>query len=260
MKQTSLIQSWTGVLDSSISRRSRSGIGTNQMELATEVIEDENIVLGCDNEDRLLVEVLDSYTNDQNPLVNPTTSCIDNFRERIRTRLPVNYRPTGNDADHLEGFDAEAGRTWVYPTNGTLRDYQFYITEQCLYKNTLVCLPTGLGKTFIAAVVLYNFMRWYPAGKVVFLAPTRPLVAQQLTACRRLTGLSSKSVIELTGSTPQQKRQHLWTNLQAFFLTPQVLVNDLQANICPSANLRLLVFDEAHKATGNHAYCQVNYL
>ncbi|KAF7255648.1 hypothetical protein EG68_08052 [Paragonimus skrjabini miyazakii] len=260
MKQTSLIQSWTRVLNPSISRQSRSRIGKHQTELAPEAIEDKNFVPGDDTEDRLLVEALDTYTDDHNPPVNPTTSCIDQFRERIRTRLPVNYRPTGNDADHLEGFDIEAGRTWIYPTNGSLRDYQFYITEQCLYKNTLVCLPTGLGKTFIAAVVLHNFMRWYPAGKVVFLAPTRPLVAQQLNACRQLTGLSPKLVVELTGSTPQQKRQHLWTNLRAFFLTPQVLVNDLQANICPSANLRLLVFDEAHKATGNHAYCQVSYL
>ena len=34
--------------------------------------------------------------------------------------------------------------------------------QSCLYDNTLVCLPTGLGKTFIAAVVMYNFYRWYP--------------------------------------------------------------------------------------------------
>ena len=36
------------------------------------------------------------------------------------------------------------------------------IVEQALLRNTLVCLPTGLGKTFIAAVVMYNFFRWFP--------------------------------------------------------------------------------------------------
>ena len=41
-------------------------------------------------------------------------------------------------------------------------------------------LPTGLGKTFIAAVVMYNFYRWYPQGRIVFMAPTKPLVAQQV--------------------------------------------------------------------------------
>ena len=41
-------------------------------------------------------------------------------------------------------------------------DFRFNIVQSCLYDNTLVCLPTGLGKTFIAAVVMYNFYRWYP--------------------------------------------------------------------------------------------------
>ncbi len=53
------------------------------------------------------------------------------------------------------------------------RKYQYDIVRSCLFDNTLVSLPTGLGKTFIAAVVMYNFYRWYPAGKVVFMAPTK---------------------------------------------------------------------------------------
>ncbi len=53
------------------------------------------------------------------------------------------------------------------------RKYQYDIVRSCLFDNTLVSLPTGLGKTFIAAVVMYNFYRWYPTGKVVFMAPTK---------------------------------------------------------------------------------------
>ena len=52
-----------------------------------------------------------------------------------------------------------AGSTWIYPSNMSHRNYQHEIVESCLFKNTLVCLPTGLGKTFIAAVVMYNFYR-----------------------------------------------------------------------------------------------------
>jgi len=44
----------------------------------------------------------------------------------------------------------------------------------------LVSLPTGLGKTLIAAVVMYNYYRWFPTGKVIFMAPTLPLVTQQV--------------------------------------------------------------------------------
>lgn len=57
----------------------------------------------------------------------------------------------------------------------------------------------GLGKTFIAAVLMYNFWRWYPFGKIVFLAPTKPLVAQQIDACYKVMGIPSVDMIELTG-------------------------------------------------------------
>ena len=43
----------------------------------------------------------------------------------------------------LPGFDTYAGRTWIYPTNYPVREYQFTITQAALFKNTLVCLPTG---------------------------------------------------------------------------------------------------------------------
>lgn len=62
-----------------------------------------------------------------------------------------------------------------------------------------VSLPTGLGKTFIAAVIMYNFYRWYPLGKIVFMAPTRPLVAQQIDACYNIVAIPRNDTIEMTG-------------------------------------------------------------
>lgn len=47
------------------------------------------------------------------------------------------------------------------------RDYQFAMTQTALFSNTLVVLPTGLGKTFIAAVVMYNYFRWFPEGNAI---------------------------------------------------------------------------------------------
>lgn len=98
-----------------------------------------------------------------------------------------------------KGFDLSSGNTWIYPENYPVREYQFNIVKSVLYQNTLVCLPTGLGKTFIAAVVMYNFWRWYPYGKIVFLAPTKPLVAQQIDACYEVMGIPSIDMMELTG-------------------------------------------------------------
>lgn len=98
---------------------------------------------------------------------------------------------------------------YLVSVNVPLRDYQFAITKTALFSNTLVALPTGLGKTLIAAVVMYNYFRWFPQGKIkpifvslleavlivslpgkiVFAAPSRPLVMQQIEACHNIVGI-----------------------------------------------------------------------
>ena len=98
------------------------------------------------------------------------------------------------------GFDLFAGHLWIYPTNYPVREYQLSIAKTALFKNTLVALPTGLGKTFIAAVVLYNYYRWFPRGKVVFMAPTKPLVSQQIEACFKIMGIPMKDQAQITGT------------------------------------------------------------
>lgn len=54
---------------------------------------------------------------------------------------------------------AEELTYWAYPTNKEVREYQVKMTEAGLFENTLIALPTGLGKTLIAAVIMFNFIR-----------------------------------------------------------------------------------------------------
>lgn len=84
----------------------------------------------------------------------------DDDLEEMDVQEPRPSIPTATSIEDLPGFDKQAGQIWIYPTNYPMRDYQYNIVQQALYKNTLVVLPTGLGKTFIAAVVMYNFYRW----------------------------------------------------------------------------------------------------
>lgn len=62
-------------------------------------------------------------------------------------------------------MDFENLKTYIYPTNFEIRDYQFNIVRRAFYDNLLVALPTGLGKTFIASTVMLNFLRWFPNSK-----------------------------------------------------------------------------------------------
>jgi Fanconi anemia group M protein len=113
------------------------------------------------------------------------------------------------------------------------------------------------GKTLIAAVLMFNYYRWFPKGKVVFLAPTRPLVQQQAEACRVTMGIPSCDMCELTGSSRKDddgRRSSAWAAHRVFFATPQTFHNDLKGGACPAEALVALVLDEAHRATGAYAY------
>lgn len=155
-------------------------------------------------------------------------------------------------------LDRSALQTWVYPTNlGTIREYQYSIVARGLYHNLLVALPTGLGKTFIAATIMLNFFRWTADAQIVFVAPTRPLVSQQVKACYDIVGIPSSATTMLNGGIAPGLRAEEWLNKRVFFMTPHTLINDLTTGICDPKRIVLLVVDEAHRATGGYSYVQV---
>lgn len=155
-------------------------------------------------------------------------------------------------------LDRDALMTWVYPTNlGSTRDYQYNIVARGLYHNMLVALPTGLGKTFIAAVIMLNWLRWTTDAQIVFVAPTKPLVSQQVKACFGIAGIPPSVTTMLTGGTAPGIRAEEWLSKRVFFMTPQTIINDLKSGICDPKRIVLLVVDEAHRATGSYAYVEV---
>ncbi|OAA82462.1 helicase C-terminal domain protein [Akanthomyces lecanii RCEF 1005] len=161
------------------------------------------------------------------------------------------------EASHHE-LDKEAMQTWVYPTNlGAIRDYQFSIVKNSLFNNTLVALPTGLGKTFIAATVMLNFYRWTKKSKIIFVAPTKPLVAQQIDACYSIAGIPRSETTLLTGDIQPVLREEEWEKRRVFFMTPQTLLNDLSHGYADPKSICLIVVDEAHRAVGEYAYAKV---
>lgn len=160
------------------------------------------------------------------------------------------YAPTHHELD----YDSLA--TYIYPSNFEVRDYQFNIVSRAFFDNLLVALPTGLGKTFIASTVMLNFMRWFPAAKLVFMAPTKPLVAQQIKNCCGTIGISSSQVAILLDKS-KSNREEIWNSKKVFFTTPQVVENDLSNGFVDPKLIVLLVIDEAHRARGNYAYNNV---
>lgn len=170
-----------------------------------------------------------------------------NFPKAAQSEPPTHHK-----------LDQAALATWVYPVNlGTIREYQYSIVSAALYNNLLVALPTGLGKTFIAATVMLNWFRWTKEAQIVFLAPTKPLVAQQVDACFNIVGIPRSQTVMLTGGISPGLRAEEWLEKRVFFMTPQTMINDLKTGICDPKRIVLVVVDEAHRATGSYSYVEV---
>ncbi|MEM0080050.1 MAG: helicase-related protein [Nitrososphaerota archaeon] len=135
------------------------------------------------------------------------------------------------------------------------REYQLRISENAVNRNTLVVLPTALGKTLIAVFLSAYYLYNYPFKKVLVMAPTRPLVHQHYNTFINILKIKPSEVKILTGEIEPAYRLHWWSNdnIKLYFATPEVVRNDLEIGL----NLRsfsLLVFDEAHRARKNYAY------
>ena len=132
------------------------------------------------------------------------------------------------------------------------REYQLNIAGTALRGNTLVVLPTGLGKTVIAALVMAEVLRL--GGRVLMLAPTRPLVMQHVKTLSSI--LRVDGVCELTGRTPRTERPRIWRGCRVVVATPQTVLSIMKEGHRPS-EFSLLVVDEAHRAVGDYAYVPI---
>jgi ERCC4-related helicase len=131
-----------------------------------------------------------------------------------------------------------------------LRKYQENIAKTCLGYNTLVVLPTGLGKTLLAFSVMCKFK------KALFLAPTKPLCKQHLRSFLSQTNADKDDAILLTGETKAGERSPLYSK-KYVFATPQTIEKDAEQEPDLLSSFDLVIFDECHRAAGNYAYAPI---
>ncbi len=135
------------------------------------------------------------------------------------------------------------------------RLYQERISETAAHHNTLVVLPTGLGKTAIALRVIAQHLLDHPTRSVLFLAPTRPLVVQHARSVGE--SLFAPEPVVLTGTISPERRLALLAPPQVVVATPQVIANDLRGGAASLDAYSLIVFDEAHRAVGDYPYVMI---
>jgi ERCC4-related helicase len=132
--------------------------------------------------------------------------------------------------------------------------FQIELARTGLDEDLLVVLPTGLGKTVIAALVAAEVLR-REEGKVLVLAPTRPLVQQHADSFRQW--LVPLRTARFTGTVRRPIREGSWADADLVFATPEIVQNDLAAGRYDLREVALVVFDEAHHAVGKYVYVPI---
>jgi Fanconi anemia group M protein len=147
------------------------------------------------------------------------------------------------------------------PTSKTInispREYQKRIFETAKDHNTLVVLPTGLGKTLVSLMLAVERKFLFPDSKILLLAPTRPLIEQHFHYFKAHLPELFADMQLFTGSVPAKKRKEIWQTAEIIFSTPQCVANDLTNSLYDLKDVSLLVIDEAHRCLKNYDYTKV---
>ncbi|CAD8120142.1 unnamed protein product [Paramecium sonneborni] len=159
------------------------------------------------------------------------------------------------------------------------RDYQIELYEKGIGKNSIIYLETGLGKTLVIIMLMWDRLLKYPKKKVLFLANTIQLVEQQAQQIKqklpRVAELLSDDEIMVEkakefGSKLNvmhgSKCTDIWNQLMwqimleesnILVMTTQIFLNILRKGYTKISNFSFIAMDECHNAVQDHPY---NYI
>ena len=135
------------------------------------------------------------------------------------------------------------------------RAYQLLAAKQAISGSTLLVMPTGLGKTAVQWMAMANALEG--SGKIVLVAPTTGLVAQQARMAKDFINIDPEKIVTLTGQDRPAKREKIWGDAKIVMATPHVIRNDARNGRILLSSIDLLIVDEAHHATGSDSMAQL---
>jgi len=144
----------------------------------------------------------------------------------------------------------------IKPGTVEARLYQQLVYAKAVKSNTLFVAPTALGKTVLCIMVAAHRLQ-RQGGRVLILAPTRPLVLQHTRSCRKFLTIPEEQITDFSGTVNPEEREALWPTATVAVATPQVVENDIRTGRLEMRHYSLVVFDEAHRAVGDYAYVTI---
>src|SRR3989338_8553339 len=105
------------------------------------------------------------------------------------------------------------------------RLYQETILATVIKKNTLIVLPTGMGKSIIFLLAAISRLNSFQKSKVLILAPTKPLCSQHQKTIKNHSNIENVELF--TGTVLPLKRKELWERADVIVATPQTIESDM---------------------------------
>ncbi|XP_063695845.1 endoribonuclease Dcr-2 [Culicoides brevitarsis] len=145
------------------------------------------------------------------------------------------------------------------------RPYQQKMKDICIEKNTIIYLPTGAGKTYIAIQVINHFAKdlippLSEGGKrTVFVVNTIALARQQFEVLSKSTSFKVRLYtgdMNVDNWKKEQWREE-FEKYQIIVATCQIIVDVITSAYLSVADINVLVIDECHSGRGDHPMHQL---
>ncbi|PNH40289.1 hypothetical protein VD0004_g6673 [Verticillium dahliae] len=147
------------------------------------------------------------------------------------------------------------------------REYQIELFERAKRKNIIAVLPTGSGKTLIAALLLRHTLEQETADRragkpkriAFFLVEKVALALQQhaVLECNLEFPIDRVCGDMVRSDWIKESWMKRWDDNMVMVCTAAILQQCLARSFIRMDQINLLVFDEAHHAKGNHPYARI---
>lgn len=145
------------------------------------------------------------------------------------------------------------------------RSYQTQLMRIAKKQNSIIYLPTGSGKTYIAILLLKEMIRplekaYADGGKIgIMLVNTVPLVEQHKkslkdTTTLRVNGISGEMNVDFW---IKRDWENQCTKYNMFVMTGKILENAIKQRYIDLNRIHLLIFDECHHAVYAHTMREI---
>ncbi|KAI0601897.1 RNase3 domain-containing protein [Biscogniauxia sp. FL1348] len=176
------------------------------------------------------------------------------------TSLPPGYDDSNVPPEELvvQSTDESAAEQVDDPRVIHARAYQVEMFEESLRQNIIVAMDTGSGKTQVAVLRIQAELEKSPADQMIwFLVPTLALCDQQYEVVKSQIPAVQVKVLSGAYNYETWSEQRIWDdylrNVRVVVATYQVLLDAVNHGFVRLHRLSLIVFDEAHNCTKNHA-------